>query len=162
MSSVEYINSTILTAPAFNVTFSGIPNVYRDILLTANVGLDTDTNFYFRVGSGSIDAGGNYSSVTLRGNGGSATSSRSATDTHLISGSNQVVASGNRNIIQINILSYSNTTQNKIILSELSSPLSVASVDVGIWKSNSSIDTIRFLANANISSGSSFTLWGVK
>ena len=161
------IESQVLGSAAASVTFSSIPGTYTDLLLVFDGAMTTADYVLFQVGNGSVDTGANYSATRLIGNGSSAASGRS-------SGSNYIqfsdVMNTNRNNLIAHFQDYSNTTTNKTLLTHTNTPLTdggaagTVSAGVGLWRSTSAINTIKFytFVGQTFITGSTFRLYGIQ
>lgn len=160
MSSIEYINSVVLTASATSVSFSDIPQNYQDLIIQVNgYGNANDTVIYFRYNG--VSTGTLYSTTRLLGYTGGAISNR-------YSNVNQHMAAGNWSNISsstliVNILSYSNNNIFKTLLSEWADNSESPGVHVGLFRSTNPISSIEIYVDSGSQvSGSTFTLWGVR
>jgi hypothetical protein len=161
-STYTPLATSTLGSPAASVTFSSISGAYTDLVLVVASTRDTISNSYFQVGNGSIDTGSNYSTTYLYGNGTTAASARQSNS------SNGVLldAVGNTQTEQstwiLQIQNYANTTTYKTILNRRSRASDEAFACVGLWRSTSAINTVKFYpSGGNLSTGSTFTLYGI-
>ena len=159
----ELIETTTLGSDAPSVTFSSIPGTYTDLAVVFNGGLDVFDFIYTQVGNGSIDTGANYSGTIILGDGSSAASSRHSSGTYLQTLGWAIGILNDANGL-LHFMNYSNTTTYKTILNRTNSPAYGTSAYVGLWRSTSAINTIRFTGvnSRNITAGSTFTLYGIK
>ena len=166
-STYTPIATTTFASSASSYTFSSIPTTYTDLVLVVvpAQGAPTGSSPLLQVGNGSVDTGTNYSYTSLRGNGTSATSIR---DTNLSNIPEPLTGmSGNLGEYQIiyQLMNYSNTSTYKTILFRLGSlnatyPGTVATV--GLWRSTSAINTIKFyVSGTGMSIGTTLTLYGI-
>lgn len=167
MSSIEYINSVVLTAAASSVTFDNIPDYYEDLIM--NVMYTPQISGYglkirFGQTESSVDSGTNYSHTRLYGSGSAATSGRLSNDTGAwINWSG--TATNVNSPVEVNIFSYSNTNIYKTFLSNATGTASSYGSEslVDLWRSTNAIGKIELTAySGNINAGSTFTLWGVR
>jgi hypothetical protein len=106
------------------------------------------------------DTGSNYSITYIRGTGSAASSGREISQTVMRVG-NIYTAFDTTAIIQIN--NYSNTTTNKTVLTRIGQASGYVVGSVGLWRSTAAISTILVNGDGtNLSSGSTFTLYGIK
>ena len=154
----EPIASTTLGSNASTVTFDNIPGTYTDLRLVATF---TESNLYCLLRYNS-DTGSNYSRTYLRGDGSSASSSRSSNQT-----SGYLDSHGSTPAINIyDILSYANTNVFKTALN------AVANVGGGevnryvyLWRSTSAITAVNIVSvtgTSSLLSGSTFALYGIR
>jgi len=163
MSSIEYINSIVLTAPAASISFINIPDYYEDLKVTfSSTNLGNDYSPAIRFNS----ATSLYSFTRITGNGSSVASYRASNYGWIIGSFGTVtnyLFSG-----EIDILSYSNNNIFKTCLISNGNASNVGVVNlVGLWRSTDPISEINFIGNlatstAEFASGSTFTLWGVR
>ena len=163
-STYNVINTQTLSSATATVTFASIPSTYTNLVIVANVSGPTSGIESFRMRYNS-DSGTNYSTTWMRGDGSSASSGKENSNTALIAGrvGNQ---SGMMSVNTIQIANYANTTTYKTMLVRSSAPQSTAGeawTNVGLWRSTAAISSIAlYLDTSNMSSGSTFTLYGIK
>jgi hypothetical protein len=161
-STYTPIYATTLSATTSTVTFSNIPTTFTDLVLTLNVKNPG-------AGAGNLqmtfnnDSSSLYSQTNLNADGTSATSGRASTQSVLKLG---VVGNTNQTFTGniFHILNYSNPSVFKTILSRQAWEEGVAA-RVGLYRSTAPITTITLTvdaSNANYSSGSTFTIYGIK
>jgi len=162
-STMTPIATNTLTSATNSITFSNIPQNYTDLAVVFNGGLSVYDFIYTQVGNGSIDTGSNYSGTIISGNGSSAFSGSHSNGTYLQTLGWVIGFLNDANGI-LHFMNYSNTTTYKTILDRSNSPAYGTSAFVGLWRSTSAINTIRFTGvnSRNVTAGSSFTLYGVK
>ena len=169
--SITYrpIETQTLGSAAATVTFSSILSTYTDLVLVANIQVNT--------GGGPIvtfnaDTGSNYSVTRLWGAGSSASSNRSSSQTGIDIGAD-AAASITADIYTpyiFNIMNYSNSTTYKTSLLTLRTATGgyggtgEVNQSVGLWRNTNAINSITLTAaySRNFQSGSSFTLYGIK
>jgi hypothetical protein len=157
----EAIMSTTLTTNSSSVTFSSIPQTYTDLVLICAYDLVS--------GGGSMalrlnnDSAGNYGVTYIFGNGSSAASSRVANITYVAAGRAGVGGQGGG---YTHIMSYSNTTTFKSVLSRSFGTIGSASpwFDVTTWRSTAAITSLVLLdeSGGTFASGATFNLYGIK
>lgn len=168
MSSIEYINSVVLTATAATATFSNIPQNYADLFISCNIRFGAASGSKIRFNS---DSGSNYSETSLF-NTSVAFSGRASNITSIYNNLNQGDATNTNDFTpyQINLIGYSNSSIFKTILWEwgtggnLQGSNSEVGVLTGLWRNQSTITSIE-LSPFNATTyqpGSNFTLWGVR
>lgn len=162
-ATYEPIATTTLGSNTASVEFTGISQAYTDLILVCNAKNQGGANYnlYGQVGNGSYDTGSNYSATYLGGQGSSAYSGRDTSATQmrlsLFSNSNFTPS-----IIQFQ--NYSNTSTYKTVISRGSDAGGNVMAIVNLWRSTSAINRIKVFAelSADLSSGSTFTLYGIK
>ena len=156
----EPIATTTLGSATATVTFSSISSTYTDLILICYGGIGGN-EFGFQVNG---DTGTNYSYTTLAGNGTAASSTRNTNYNGIGLGG---LSSSSAPAI-VSIQNYSNTTTNKTILvrgEQTRSGVSSVIANVGLWRNTNAITSIvikDIAGSNNISSGSTFTLYGIK
>ncbi len=158
-TTYEPIATTTLGSATGTVTFSSISGTYTDLVLIVAGSCSSNVTVTMRYNS---DTGSNYSVTYLNGDGSSASSGRQSSLSNLLTG--ELYTYQSNQIIQIQ--NYSNSTTYKTMLSRANTPSTSGYVQaiVGLWRSTSAITRIDLIAGsgANFSSGSTFTLYGIK
>jgi len=161
-STYTPIATTTLGSTTASYTFTSIPSTYTDLVLIARIVTGSGTpGVGYQVGNGSIDAGSNYSTTVLYGNGSTATSARYTSQTVIYG---NITGDGASVVTSIaHFQNYSNTTTNKTVLARHSSAADLVMANVGLWRSTSAINQIKVLAlGANTyAAGTTFTLYGI-
>ena len=158
-STYTPIATQTLGSAASDITFSSISASYTDLILIVSGTVSTSfDNIALRFNG---DSGSNYSWTYLLGNGSSAASGRASNVTNALSGGFGNSQIGNV-IFQIN--NYSNTTTNKTVISRSNKTDDAAGAWVSLWRNTAAINSIilRASGGANLSSGLTATLYGVK
>lgn len=163
MPTYTPLQSIELTAATASVTFSGIPQIYQDLVIIGNVQLTSSGQSFLYQYNG--DTATNYSLTILKGNGTSATSDRrSSINYQLAAGwdaglpTSTSYASG-----IINIQNYSNTTTNKTSIARGSNAAGgdVTST-VCLWRNTAAITSITlYTGTGSLAAGSTFDLYGI-
>lgn len=162
------IATQTLGSAAASVTFSSIPTTYTDLVLVCSYAVTTAGNsVLMQVGNGSADTGSNYSDTVVYGNGTSALSQRTSSNTkfYLIEAGNVGLTVGNTTTIA-NLMNYSNTSTYKTVLfrgnSSAATTFPAVEAQATLWRSTSAINFIYlFSSGGNIASGSTFSLYGI-
>jgi hypothetical protein len=165
----EPINTTTLSSSATDFTFSAIPSTYTDLILVTSVFGSRAANVDSLAIRFNGDTASNYSYTYLIGESSAGTiSSRASNQTNIWVGNFTSNSVTQPSVIIVQIQNYSNTATNKTILSRQNAiaggTYSIAGANVGLWRSTSAINsvTIRSETGSNFSSGSTFTLYGIK
>lgn len=165
----EPIQSQTLGSNSTTIDFTNIPQTYTDLVLVINwAQSDAGQSNWLRLGNGSFDSGTNYSITEIRGNGSSATSHRSSNASQLYWGFYVIGNTSQTNTAILHFQNYANTNIYKTILSRnnnaSSSTYAGTDATVGLWRSTSAINQIRFGIDASTTyqTGSTFTLYGIK
>lgn len=155
----EPIATTTLGSAAASVTFSSIPSTYTDLILIIDGSVTGNAGIQLRFNS---DSNSNYSFTRMTGDGTSASSDRSSNATFMELG---YYLSTTRNMNILHIFNYANTTTFKTVLNRANAQSSNIGTQayVELWrKTPEAINTI-LIQNANqFTSGSTFTLYGIK
>lgn len=157
-ATYEPIASTLLSSNTNTVSFSSISQAYTDLVVVFNGTSTTNTDFRIRVGNGSVDTNTNYSRNLMFGYPGGLVGAREPNVSYWTAS-----AYTNRGNAIIEIMDYSNTATFKtaLIRNDISTDITYAGVN--LWRSTSAINTITFTnPNYNFTSGSSFTIYGIK
>ena len=164
-ATYEPIATTTLGSNSGTVTFSSIPQTYTDLIIISDfrtVGTPTFFGCTYKLNG---DAGANYSSTYILGNGSSASSSRST----LYAGFAFESYSATSNQVAItNFQNYSNSNTYKTAISRSSGAGSSELVGawVSLWRSTAAITSITLystdLGAVPFASGNVFTLYGIK
>lgn len=156
-ATYEPIATTTAGGSSSTITFSSITASYTDLVLIINSKIASTQNILVQYNS---DTGSNYSVTYLYGDGSSAVSGRISNDTSMYVGT--VYAEWGMTRIQIQ--NYSNSTTYKTTLSRQDQAGGTAVAIVGLWRSTSAITSIdvKSGSGSNFTSGSTFTLYGIK
>jgi len=151
------------TAPSAQATvsFTSISGSYTDLVVVFNGAETVDNGIKIVINN---DTGTNYSNTRLVGNGSTGTSARrsSTASVYLDEGIVFSTTVGNNNCI-LHFMNYSNTTTYKTWLQRANNAASGTVAVVGLWRSTSAINRLDFvMTNPQISTGSTFTLYGIK
>jgi hypothetical protein len=153
------INSITLAASTNSVTFSSIPQNFRDLVLIGdnlrvssggeniNLYLNSDTNT------------GNYSLITMFANG-----SAFRTDgASVIVGYNAYPTSTAATQLVINLMDYSASDKHKLTLCRGNNPGIGVSGSATRWANTAAVNAIRLLAEStSFQVGATFTLYGIE
>lgn len=153
------IASQTLATSAASVTFSSIPQDYRDLVLVVKASVDTADRYSRATFNG--DSGSNYSYVKMMGNG-SSTFSNAATNTFMAFGYGQGFDTTGNQILQLQIMDYSATDKHKSCLERWDDASGETVAGAHRWANTSAITTINIFLNAGtFQSGSVFSLFGI-
>lgn len=157
VSAYEVIATTTLTTTQNQVDFNSISGSYTDLVLVMNGGVTSSADVWLRMNS---DTASNYSRTRLTGDGTSAASTRNSASSAIFVSVGTV---GSNASMVIQIQNYSNATTYKTSLTRFNSSTYVGA-SVGLWRSTSAITSLTLKAEAadTFTSGSTFTLYGVK
>lgn len=137
---------------------STISQAYTDLVLVIDGTVGSNCGVQLRFNG---DSGSNYSYTRMTGDGSSASSDRSSNATFMELG---YYVSTARNMNILNIMNYSNSTTFKTVLNRASAQ----TVNIGaqayveLWRSTAAITSVTINASGNFSSGTTFSLYGIK
>lgn len=155
-ATYENIATTTLTTTSSEINFTSIPGTFTDLIVVTNA-IGSATLYALRLNA---DTTALYSRTRLVGDGTSATSSRSTGQTEIVV-DNLSSTNWGQSIIQI--MNYSNATTNKTVLIRAGIAATDTAAVVGLYRSTSAITSVRlFMGSNSFSSGSTFTLYGIK
>lgn len=154
MSAYTAIASTTLTSAAASVTFSSIPQDFRDLVLIYNV-----------TATANIFTGGEFNGVTtdfnfvrMQGNG---TSPDSGTSTSFVPFGG-VIASGRTVMGIYQIMDYAQTDKHKSFLMREDDAASRTIAYAGRWANTAALTSIALTASSSTyPAGSTFSLYGI-
>jgi hypothetical protein len=166
MATYTLISSNVLSSSAASVTFSAIPATFTDLVVRFSTRADTSNQINLTVNATS--GGTAYSWTRLRGNGSTAASGNSSSDSSFALPAASVETSGTANTFssgEVYIPSYT-ASQYKPMSSfntqEDNSTTSFINVNAGLYSANTAISEIKLAAaSGNFVSGSSFYLYGI-
>lgn len=155
-ATYEPIATTTLGSASATVDFTSIPSTYTDLVLVFSGSTSSGNLGKLRFNS---DTGSNYSCTILWATGSYKTSSR-YTEPYLW------VIPASANVMQnaiISINNYANANTYKTYLARANMPIESVGTTIGLWRNTNAITGIQFaLSSGNYTSGSTFTLYGVK
>lgn len=164
MATATYtpIASQTLTSSASSVTFSSIPTdgTYRDLVLVIRASATTGGyGPWFRFNS----AAANYNWVMMRGNGSTAVSSASASQSELYNDINNInINTTDDHVTILHVFDYAQTNKHKSVLMRSNSAGLATLATAGRWADTSAITSILVdLDSANYAAGSTFSLYGI-
>ncbi len=165
-STYEKIATTTLGSAAASVTFSSISGSYTDLVVIASIKQSATDTLLLRYGNGTLDTGTNYSITVLKGNGSTASSTRASTISSIYADYEAYAPSAASTFAPdiYQIMNYSNTTTYKTTLARANNAGVGVDAIVSLWRSTSAINILefRYTGGTTISSGSTFTLYGIK
>ena len=160
-ATYEPIASVTLGSAAASHTFSSIPGTFTDLVLVSYCNGSTGAgSFVVRLNS---DTGNNYSFTRLLGFASGVISDRVANRSYADFGSFGGPV-GTPNASVTTIMSYANANVNKTILSAAGNGTDYVTRWVSLWRSTSAVTSVTILTDtvANLTSGSTFSLYGIK
>lgn len=159
-STYVALATTTLTSSASSVTFSSIPQDYRDLVLVFNGGSSSgQAQAGVRLNS---DSGNNYSSVVMAGNGsGTFTSSQTAAQLAMTWAYAYTAPTNNTSVMQI--MDYSATDKHKSALTRTPIPDAATLAHASRWANNAAVNSVSVVAFiGSFSAGSTISLYGIE
>jgi hypothetical protein len=154
-STYTPIATTTLGRAAASYTFSSIPNTYTDLIAVFSGTATAANSVYIRFNG---DTANNYSFTYLYGSGSSASSGRTATTGNIYAID---IPTSQTNLL-VNVNNYSNTTTFKTSLQRGNAAATAVTATVGLYRSTSAISSLEIYTNSTFTTGSTFTLYGIK
>jgi hypothetical protein len=161
-ATYEKIAAYTVPSSTASYTFSSIPATYTDLVLVGSC-KNTVGATYGLLLQYNGDTASNYSTTLLWGNGSSASSFRYTTQYNGVFAG--WAGSTNFSPYIINIQNYANTTTYKTTLSRSSDAGDRVATTVSLWrKTPEAINSIKvaFEPSANLATGTTLTLYGIK
>lgn len=162
-ATYEPIASTTLGAAANNITFNSIPSTYTDlkVVLVGTTASASNPGLQFN-----SDTTSNYSGIFISGLGSSNNSTSTISLSYIYLQSQQAMSNTISSGINIDIFSYTGSTNKTCLISTFTDLNGSGAVEVGIglWRNTSAITSIRLfpIGGANFNSGTIATLYGIK
>jgi hypothetical protein len=159
-STYTPIQTTTLGSNQSSVTLSSIASTYTDIILIVNATWTSTTgNAYVRVNG---DTASNYSFIRMTGNGTTATSGKSTSQTSILNMFDIENPTTTGGVYIFQFMNYANTSINKTILTRTGQASDTTKLYASLWRSTSAINSISFtMDSANMATGSTLTLYGI-
>lgn len=164
--AMKLISEQVLASTAASVTFSNIPQTYRDLVVEFTGNVVSSSVPRLRFNSDTSNASTNYSNTFLIGYGAGTYTTNLQNNSGIFVGGwfntwpvgTTVVATNT-----VNIVSYANSSLYKSCLSRGSDASSEASAFAGTWRSTAAITAIVVTngGTGDFNAGTSFRLWGV-
>lgn len=156
------IATTTLTSTQTSVTFSSISASFTDLILVTNLRDLTNGAASLRFNN---DSGNNYSRISMRGNGSTASTFRQSNqNTVYIEGDS---SGSNFSLSITHLMNYKNTSRNKSMIQRVfytgGSPQTTEE-SIFYWRSTAAINRIDITSltgTATLAIGSTFSLYGI-
>jgi len=153
------IGKITLTAAQATVSFTNLPQNYRDLklVITATNSVGASNGIWMRFND---DAGGNYSYTYMRGSGSAAYGTSVTGTTYSSIG---WLSNTNPTPVQASIMDYTATDKHKMVISRSDEVAGYLFAWVNRWASTSAINSLTLFneSSGNFAIGSTFTLYGV-
>lgn len=152
------IYTTTLASAASSVLMAGIPQDYRDLVLVAETKISSGGGDLALRANGATT---NYSQVVMRGNGSTAASFTVAT-TYLRMSVNDP-ASGEKHLLQADLMDYSATDKHKTILSRSDNAADSTGAIASRYASTSAVISLELFmqTGTNFDAGTTVSLFGI-
>lgn len=150
LQSTTALSTITLQAAAAEITFSGIPNTYRDLVVVFNGSISTSSNSPFYV-NGDLTSG-NYSKVSAWGTG-------SGTGSGAFFGA---IWAGYPNVVTYTFVDANATDKHKTVLVRCNGASNEVSMQAVRWANTTAISSMTFAAGSTYTytAGSTFSLYG--
>lgn len=150
---------TIASSTA-SLTFTGISQLYTDLVLVADFIMTSNARVDIRVGNGTLDSGSNYGWTTFWANSGGRSSYQGASSTTIQGPWDSGGTGTGQCQTIINFQNYRVTSTYRTIAGEFASANAVGGF-AGVWMNTAgAIDTIQLLPTSNFSAGT-YSLYGI-
>jgi hypothetical protein len=161
LQSTTALATVTLQAATPTVTFSGIPNTYRDLIIVASGGATTAAaDVYFQF-NGDVNA--NYANVQMSANG-SVSTSRTDGTTFIRTNFYAAWDTALTGNMIATVFDYSANDKHKAVTSRTNkaSGGTFQGVDAsaGRWANTATIHTVTMLSNVSYAAGTTFSLYG--
>lgn len=160
----DLLDSVTLSSSASSVSFSGISQSYRDLVLMLDGATNATTSVLLQLRFNG-DSTGSYSYVYMEGNGSTAASSSASGQPQIYSGRTWGYQNETGSAI-INIMDYSATDKHKSVLLRQntlapSAAYTLVSQVAGRWANTSAITSVEIRSNNAYAAGLTAYLYGV-
>lgn len=160
----EAIATYTVSSSQSSITLNSIPQTFNDlVLIGAFTASDNPATVIIRFNN---DSSSLYSQTTIAGASYGATTERESGQGRINLSATSGAPSASPAVLKANLLNYSSSSTNKLLLSRWnngSSTAASAQSVAGLYRSTSQITRIDLFAYAsNFTSGSTFTLYGIK
>jgi hypothetical protein len=164
MATATYVPlaTQTLGSAASSITLSSIPSGYTDLRISFPHSISSTSGYsgYLQFNG---DTGNNYSWTVILGNG-SGTSSSSPTGQGYIQIDGMGISNSNQPLLtSVDIFSYTGSTYKSVLInvSGDNNGTGYVQTSVGLWRSTSSITSIKLYTGNTFAAGSTATLWGI-
>jgi hypothetical protein len=165
-ATYEKIATTTLGSPSTTITFSSISSAYTDLRIVVSSTMTLASRFNYLTFNS--DSSATYSFTYLMGNGTSGSSSGNANGNYMPVDDNQINGSSTTipTFSTIDVFSYTGSTY-KTLLNTVSADQNGSGAvinKVGLWRSNSAINSVTFTASGSTTFkvGTTATIYGIK
>ena len=160
LQSMTALASITLQEATASVSFSGIPQNYRDLVLIINASSSVNTSFPIRLNA---DSGSNYPYVVMKGDAIGVVSESGTTSAIFATWNSALANTPWTSITQI--MDYSATDKHKTALTRISMTRETSSLFTGAlatrWANTAAVTSVACLSTTGVyNSGSTFDLYG--
>jgi hypothetical protein len=149
-----HINSITLAAASSLITFSSVPQNFRDLVLVSNGSASTDTGLFIYFNNDNNAA--NYSRILMGGDGSTVSTTTASAETGM------VLHTGQSSNIS-SFMDYSTNDKFKVAITRQNRPQFTVQAHIRSWNNTNAISSISISANAGtMNIGTSFTLYGIE
>lgn len=156
-ATYEPITTTTVSSATNSVTISSIPSTYTDLVVIVN-GKNSSAAGNWRIRFNS-DSGSNYGNVYIANN---ASGSKEGGQYSNTSSIDLTYPNNTQTVCIINISNYANTNMFKNIINRMSCAGNFTSINAGLWRSTSAINSITLLNDNNYDTGTIISIYGIK
>ena len=164
-ATFDLISEQVLTSAASSVTFSSIPQGFKDLVLEVVARTNRSSLSDFIAVRFNGDTGSNYSMTYFAGDGLAASSGRNTNSSSVTSDAIPAAnaSSGVFGTFQMNLQSYASTSVFKTEISRSGHSAALVGAQVGLWRSTSAITSIVLfpLLGTTFDANSTFRLFGI-
>ncbi len=160
-ATYEPIATTTLGSAASTITFSTIPGTYTDLRLVLVPKMTAAANLELQYNN---DTGTNYSNTYVYGNGSTAASSRTTTQSKIFATVDQLPL-GQWTFLSFDVFSYAGSTNKTCLITHQADNNGSGFVGnlVGLWRNTAAITSLKLTAGSgNFDIGTRATLYGIK
>lgn len=158
----EPIATTTTSSSSGAITFSSISQSYTDLILVMSVKTTTTPTSFGTGVRFNSDTGTNYSRTYAYGYGTGTGTGRETNATRVFYSSSNT---GQFNVIQLNIMNYSNSSVYKSVIARNDDIADVTSMQASLWRNTNAITSITITPyddnSTGFATGCTFTLYGI-
>lgn len=152
-ATYSLIDSQTLSSGQATVTFSSIPGTFTDLVLIIKA-TTLSANYNLRLNG---DSASNYSYTYFYGDGTSAVSGRSSSNTVI----GLTYTSSGAPMTRVQIQDYSNATTYKNLLIRQDDASNATMTSIGLWRNTAAVTSISIVSPGTIPSGTTLKLYGI-
>jgi len=158
LQSITALSKITLQEASSTVTFSGIPDTYRDLILVCNLFYNSGSDTYSRFELNGDTTTANYKGVYMDTYGGGA--SGGSTNSNLLE-YHQSVSSTTPVHATFQLFDYSATDKHKTAIIRFGAATTMTGAYASRWENNAAVGNLKLVGSvANYLPGSTFALFG--